>query len=307
MTETISYVQQWFDHFEIALIHEANQAGLLQQSSLVGSAREFIIHRVLRAILPPITHIGSGKVIDMKGNASRQIDIIVFDPRFPIFEIQSGIGMYPLEGVIATVEIKSTMTTKALDDALENVFSLIQLTPGLENISPWMSRIEVHQSNGLSKEAARRKAGFEFMPASYIYAFNSKMGRKAIANAVDRWFRSKGNPAMADGYCAALPRIIVAGGSLGLLSDGLINLDPGEDVIAAWITSGNHSPKHMMSFWDTNRRFGWFMTHTIHTVCSRLGLSHALSGAKYGVDQYLSIDDYFRNDLEGKDGQHCLW
>jgi hypothetical protein len=133
------------------------------------------------------------------------------------------------------------------------------------------------------------------------------MGRKAIANSVDHWFKSKGNPAMADGYCAVLPRIIVAGHSLGLLSDGLINLDPGDDVIAKWIKDGNPRPKHMMSFWDKTRRFGWFMTHAIHTVCSRLGLSHALSGAKYGVDQYLSIDDYYQNDLEGKVGQHCLW
>lgn len=303
----INNVQQWFDNYEIALIHEAKQAGLLQQSSLVGSAREFIIHRVLRSILPPAAHIGSGKVIDMKGNASRQIDIVVFDPRFPIFEIQPGIGMYPLEGVIATIEVKSTLTATTLHDALENTFSLLELTPGLEDPSPWMSRVKAHQSNGLSNDAARRKAGFEFMPATYIYAFNSRMGRKALANTVDRWFKSKGNPAMSDGYCAALPRIIVAGRSLGLLSDGFINLDPGEDVIASWIKDGNPSPKHMMSFWDTNRRFGWLMNHAIHTVCSRLGLSHALSGAKYGVDQYLLIDDYFRNDLEGKDGQHCLW
>jgi hypothetical protein len=243
----------------------------------------------------------------MKGKASRQIDIVIFDPRFPIFEIQSGIGMYPLEGIIATIEVKSTLTKKSLYDALENTFSLLQLTPGLEDPSPWMSRIKTLQLDGLSKEAASRKAGFEFMPATYIYAFNSKMGRKALSNTVDSWFKSKANPAMSDGYCAVLPRIIVAGCSLGLLSDGLINLDPGEDIIAGWIRNGNPSPKHMMSFWDTNRRFGWLMNHAIHTVCSRLGLSHALSGAKYGVDQYLSIDDYFRNDLEGKYASHCLW
>jgi hypothetical protein len=308
MNEAINNFQQWFDHAEIALSHEANQAGLLQQSSLVGSAREFLIHRVLRSILPPVVHIGSGRVIDMKRNASRQIDIVIYDPRFPILEIQSGIGMYPIEGVIATVEVKSTLTAKSLDEALENTSSLLQLTPGLEDGSPWMSLAKTyHKSNGLSKDAAMLKAGFEFMPATYIYAFNSKMGGNALANSVDRWFKSKGNPAMADGYCAVLPRIIVAGHSLGLLSDGLINLDPGDDVIAKWIKNGNPRPKHMMSFWDNTRRFGWFMTHAIHTVCSRLGLSHALSGAKYGVDQYLSIDEYYQNDLKGKNGQHCLW
>ena len=96
MNNEIDSVQQWFDHFEITLGHEAKQAGLLEHSSLVGSAREFIVKRVLQSILPPIVHIGSGKVFDFHGKRSRQIDIIVFDSRFPVFEIQSGIGIYLL-------------------------------------------------------------------------------------------------------------------------------------------------------------------------------------------------------------------
>jgi len=112
LNKEIESVQQWFDHFEITLSHEAKQAGLLEHSSLVGSAREFIVKRVLQSILPPIVHIGSGKVLDFHGKRSRQIDIIVFDSRFPVFEIQSGIGIYPLEGVIATIEVKSTLTKK---------------------------------------------------------------------------------------------------------------------------------------------------------------------------------------------------
>jgi hypothetical protein len=254
-----------------------------------------------------MVHIGSGKVIDAQGNTSRQIDIIILDPRFPIFEIQTGIGMYPLEGVIATIEVKSTLTKKSLADALENTLSLIQLTPGLVDPSPWASRVKEHLTNGLSGEEARRKAGFEFIPATYIYAFNSRLRKRALSISVDHWFKSRNNPAMSDGYCAALPRIIIAGHSLGLLRDEFVKIDPGKDVIASWKEDGNAEPKHIMSFWDTNRRFGWLMIHVIHTVCSRLGLSHAVSGAKYGVDQYLSIDDYFKNDLEGKEAWHSLW
>jgi len=81
--------------------------------------------------LPPIVHIGSGKVVDFEGKKSRQIDIIVYDSRFPTFEIQSGMGIYLLEGVIAIIEVKSTLTRKSLFEALDNTQSLIQLTPGL--------------------------------------------------------------------------------------------------------------------------------------------------------------------------------
>ncbi len=307
MGKEIDSVQQWFDHFEITLTHEAQLAGLLEHSSLVGSAREFIIKRVLRSILPPVVHIGSGKVLDSKGNRSRQIDIIVFDSRFPVFEIECGIGIYPLEGVIATIEVKSTLTKKSLFESLENTLSLIQLTPGLEDPSPWLSRVKEHESNGYSPKEAMRKAGFEFIPATYIYVFNSKLRAKGLSTSVSRWFDSKEHPVVSDGHCAVLPRVIVGGNSLGLLHDGLIQIDPGEDVVADWKKDNNSGPNHVMSFWDTKRRFGWLMIHLIHTVCSRVGLSHAISGAKYGIDQYLSIEDYCKKDLDGKLAWHCLW
>ncbi len=307
MTNWKSNVQQWFDHFEIALTHEAEQAGLLEHGSLVGSTREFLVRRVLRSILPPIVHFGAGKIIDAKGNISRQVDIIISDPKFPIFEIESGIGMYPLEGVISTIEIKSTLTGKSLRDALENIFSIIQLTPGLEDPAPWGLRIKKLISTGLTQKEAKRKAAFEFIPASYIFAFNSILRKKGLANSVNKWFEQKGKPTVSDGLCAVLPRVIVAGRTVALLHDEYFKIDPGEDIITDWMKTHRSTPHHIMSCWDTNRRFGWLMIHVIHTVCSRIGMFHAVSGATYGIDHYLSIDDYFRNDMEGKTSYQNIW
>ena len=309
MNKEIDSVQQWFYRFEITLGQEAEQAGLLEHSSLVGSAREFIVKRVLRAILPPIVHIGSGKVVDSHRKKSRQIDIVIYDSRFPVFEIQSGIGIYPLEGVIATIEVKSTLTKRSLFEALENTLSLIQLTPGVVSTSAshWKSRAKALESDGYSPREAMRKAGFEFIPASYIYAFNSKLKAKGLSTAVNNWFRSENQPIVCDNHCAVLPRVIVGGHSLGLLHDGLIQIDPGQDVLSEWKKDNHSAPSHVMSFWDTKRRFGWLMIHLLHTVSSRVGLSHAVSGAEYGIDQYLSIEDYFKKDLEGKPAWHNLW
>jgi len=53
LNKEIDSVQEWFDHFEITLGHEAEQAGLLEHSSLVGSAREFIVKRVRSIHLAP--------------------------------------------------------------------------------------------------------------------------------------------------------------------------------------------------------------------------------------------------------------
>jgi len=301
-------VQNWFDQCEINLVHEADQVGLLEHSVLVGAAREFIVKRVLKTILPPIVYIGSGKVFDAKGKKSRQIDIIIYDSRFPVFEIEAGIGIYPLEGVIATIEVKSRITNKSLHEALENSMSLIQLTPGLEDQSPWETRIKDLIKKGTPPKDALQQVCFEFIPATYIYAFNTKLRKKALANSINNWFNLRQNPAVGnDGLCAVLPRVIVAGCSVGLLHDGYFKIDPGEPIVSDWIKENGSEPRYKMSFWDTNRRFGWLMIHLIHTVCSRVGLKHALSGAKYGIDHYLNIDDYFENDMGGKSAWHNLW
>ncbi|MGV7223565.1 MAG: DUF6602 domain-containing protein [Nitrospinales bacterium] len=301
-------VQKWLDQSEINLAHEAEQVGLFEHSVMVGTAREFIIKRVLKTILPPVVHFGSGKVFDANGKKSRQIDIIIYDSRFPVFEIESGIGIYPIEGVIATIEVKSTITNKSLHEALENSMSLIQLTPGLEDQSPWETRIKGLIKKGTPPKDALQQGCFEFIPATYIYAFNTKLRKKALANSTSNWFNLKQNPAVGnDGLCAVLPRVIVAGCSVGLLHDGYCKIDPGESIVSEWEKENGSEPRHKMSFWDTNRRFGWLMMHLIHTVCSRVGLTHATSGAKYGIDQYLNIDEYFEKDISGKSAWHNLW
>ncbi len=301
-------VQNWFDQCEVNLSHEASQVGLFEHPVLVGSAREFIIKRVLKTILPPVVHFGSGKIFDAKGKKSRQIDIIIYDSRFPVFEVEAGIGIYPLEGVIATIEVKSTITNKSLHEALDNSMSLIQLTPGLEDQSPLVTRTKALVNKGNPSKTAVQQVCFEFIPATYIFGFNTKMRKKALANSVDKWFESNRKPAVGnDRLCAVLPRVIVAGCSIGLLHDGYLKIDPGNDVISKWKKENNSDPIHKMSFWDTNRRFGWLMIHLIHTVCSRVGLVHTLTGAKYGIDHYLNITDYFENDMGGKSAWHNIW
>jgi hypothetical protein len=59
---------QWFDALETALEADSKLCGLLSHSSTVGQAREFVIARVLRTILPTRVHIGSGIVVSSDGS-----------------------------------------------------------------------------------------------------------------------------------------------------------------------------------------------------------------------------------------------
>jgi hypothetical protein len=88
-------IRDWLNCQEDTLRAEAKLAGLLGHSCMIGNAREFLVSKVLRSILPPSVHIGTERVIDSVGQVSNQVDIILYDSRFPVFEIQPGIGLYP--------------------------------------------------------------------------------------------------------------------------------------------------------------------------------------------------------------------
>jgi hypothetical protein len=81
-------VMDWFDGLEATLETESKLSGLLDHNPTIGQAREFLVRRVLKTILPASVHIGSGKVIDHDERTSKQIDIIVYDSRFPMLELE---------------------------------------------------------------------------------------------------------------------------------------------------------------------------------------------------------------------------
>ena len=61
---------------------------------------------------------GTGIVVNQRGDQSRQVDIIIYDNRLlPAFIRDYKLGVFPAESVLATIEIKSDFTNKALEKA----------------------------------------------------------------------------------------------------------------------------------------------------------------------------------------------
>lgn len=301
-------VQIWFDRLETNLEAEAQQAGLFEHGTMIGSAREFLVKRVLRSILPPLLHIGSGKIIDAVGNSSKQVDIILYDSRFPVFEIESGVGLYPIEGVLGTIEVKSSLTQDHLRKALENTRSILALSASIYKESKWSDRIEqLVKEQSINADEATRKLSYEVIPASYVFAYNTCLSFEKLSSAVNDWFNGHGEPSIQSGLCAVLPRIIVAGQRIGLLDDGYIQIDPGDDVRKEWYKQCGPTARALMSFWDTKRRFGFLAAHILHTVSARLRPSHATSGCQYSSDHYYQGIDYFEVDMKGKGALHICW
>lgn len=303
--------RSWLDSMEGQLEKEAELAGLFEHPTLTGSSREFLVKRVLRSVLPPIVHVGSGRLIDNPGHFSKHIDIVLYDSRFPILEIESGIGMYLIEGVIATIEVKSTLTKEHLLEALENTNSMMSLSPGIVKFKGirFKQRIDglIHDQ-GIDRVEATRRAYYELVPSTYVFAFHSRMKAKSLANQVSDWFDGEGEPSVSEGHCARLPRVIVAGQSVGLLDDGFVLIEPETNVMEEAIQEYGPNVKHLMAFWDMKHRFGILVSHILHTVCERQGLLHGTIGLEYAIDQYLPLTDYFRSTIPKEERVwHIFW
>jgi len=289
--------QAWFDKLEDTLWKEAAAVGLLEHSTLVGTAREFLVKRVLKSILPPAVHIGSGRVFDGEGNSSKQVDIILYDSRLPVFEIDDGIGEYPIEGVLATIEVKSTLTINELKCALSNCTSVLRLAPGIPSGQPFSDKTrDLVERSGKAPHDAFLTVGFQFLPASYIFAFNSRMRMKSLSSNVERWWNANDKPEL---LVPLLPRVVVAGETVALLNDGFIRFTPPEEVRANLTKKYGNDARQLMVVWDTKRRFGWFALHLLHTVCARIGADNAVLGLGRKIDHYLqsTAEAYFQEHL----------
>ena len=111
---------------ELVLAYESAAQGTT--SGLKGDAREKAVRTKLEAILPGGVGVGTGCVIDSEGNASSQIDVILYEQQFcPIFKVADDIGYYPCESVIAVGEIKSTIGKNELGDIYEKIASVRKL------------------------------------------------------------------------------------------------------------------------------------------------------------------------------------
>jgi hypothetical protein len=88
---------------------------VLEQSSDLGTVREHFIASVLSNFLPKTVIVGRGEIIDgtEKGRSGQQ-DIILYRADFPVISSHTLINTYMIEGVIATIEVKSNLQKTGL-------------------------------------------------------------------------------------------------------------------------------------------------------------------------------------------------
>jgi len=86
-----------------------------------GQFREIFVRDLLRPLIPVHIGLGSGEIVTADGQHSRQQDVVMYDTRvLPPFLADPAIGLFPLESVLYTIEVKSVLTAADLRQAHES-------------------------------------------------------------------------------------------------------------------------------------------------------------------------------------------
>ena len=112
-------MEAWHQHSGATLRHPTN----------LGGAREHFVRDVLLRFLPSTILVGSGEITDGMTRSAQQ-DVILYRSDFPVISGFDYVNLYMIEGVIATIEVKSDLSTgdpNGLTTALKNQRSVLEL------------------------------------------------------------------------------------------------------------------------------------------------------------------------------------
>ena len=104
-----------------AAIGAAKAAAAVTQSGVKGTIREILVRDLFRPLLPSDLGVGTGQIATAKNELSPQQDVVIFDRRIlPSVLFEETVGIFPVESVLATVEVKTTLTAAELRSAYDN-------------------------------------------------------------------------------------------------------------------------------------------------------------------------------------------
>lgn len=116
----------WFKAAAKHMLIDFDATGPIPHNPTKGSAREaVVIKEFLAPYLPPRFSISSGLIVDLENNASRQQDIMIYDVvNSPVLkDLNSDKLLFP-ESVLATMEVKSSLTYDELNDIVKKSASV---------------------------------------------------------------------------------------------------------------------------------------------------------------------------------------
>ncbi|EAM2739486.1 hypothetical protein FFZ60_18595 [Salmonella enterica] len=100
-------------------IAQAKSAAGFSHQGVKGAVLEILLSQLFRPLLPADVGIGTGQIIEQySGKLSPQIDIIIYNKSIlPPILIDGATGLFPIESVLYTIEVKTTLSSSELSSA----------------------------------------------------------------------------------------------------------------------------------------------------------------------------------------------
>lgn len=104
----------------------------ISQPGLRGRFRELLVENLIAPWLPPYARCGTGTIIDAENRSrkSSQEDIVIFDQSLMpsvLLSSSSPEGVFPVNAVLARIEVKSVLTRTELRSAVEAAAEILQM------------------------------------------------------------------------------------------------------------------------------------------------------------------------------------
>lgn len=234
---------------------------VLKHSTDLGYTREHFIKEILSSFLPKSVLVGSGEIIDGEGKRSGQQDVIIYRADFPIITSLTPVNTYLAEGVIATIEVKSNLSTGTpnLNSAFENVKKVLSLTKAAEAISG--SDEELRKLQELS------------MIKTYVIGYSGWKDKKSVLEN----YRIAGNQVGWN----FVPHLLYQPKTCIIRNDGFLNL----------LNPENMSEKSRLLL-NEEHPFSLFLHHLLKTIMLN---TYGMKLQAKGIDAVMSyyIDPYF--------------
>ncbi len=101
---------------------------IIPHNATKGAENEESLRNVIRSFIPQRYSVGAGIIIDSFGHRSRQIDIVIYDSQtYPALFSSTSTVLFPVETVIAAIEVKTFFDGAKLKDVVENCRSVRSL------------------------------------------------------------------------------------------------------------------------------------------------------------------------------------
>lgn len=120
-----------FRHVSNKMLSDFEVSSEIHHNGSKGTYRESSLKKFLEeGRLPKRFAIGSGEIVGLAQNVSKQSDLIIYDQIDGLSLIyDDNIQVYPIESVLGIIEVKSTLNKTELIRALENIKSVKSLVP----------------------------------------------------------------------------------------------------------------------------------------------------------------------------------